>query len=76
MDTIAIAQRFELSKRQTQVAEHIARGLTNLEIADALGITEKGVKFHATRIYRACSVKGRAEFKALVTELTPCQSSA
>lgn len=41
----------ELTARETQVLDHLARGLTNTEIARALGITEKTVRNHVTHVF-------------------------
>jgi DNA-binding NarL/FixJ family response regulator len=56
------------TKKELEVATGIVSGLTNLEIAQKLAITEKGVKFHVTRIYAKSQVKNRAQF--IVKNLT------
>lgn len=60
------ATRFKVTPRQSEVAELICKERSTLEIANALGISEKGVKYHATIIYKAARVKGRKELKDLV----------
>jgi DNA-binding NarL/FixJ family response regulator len=43
-------ERFHLTKREQEVSEHLAKGLTNKEIASSLGITEPIVKAHIRNI--------------------------
>ena len=49
-----------LSERELSVLRHIARGLTDQEIAGAVGISEFTVKTHVRRIYRKLAAKNRA----------------
>jgi DNA-binding CsgD family transcriptional regulator len=49
----------QLTAREHQVLEMIARGLTNVEIATRLGITVHAVKFHLNGIYRKLGVSNR-----------------
>ena len=53
--------RFELTERQRDVLERIARGQTNRQIADALGITLDGAKFHVSEILAKLEVSTREE---------------
>ena len=48
-----------LSPREREVAEHIAAGKANKEIAAACGITERTVKAHLTNIYGKLELKDR-----------------
>ena len=50
-----------LTDREREVAECVAQGLSNKAIADRLGITEQGVKFHRTNIYRKLGVHSAVE---------------
>lgn len=50
-----------LSHREFEVLELIARGRKNLEIALALGIEERTVRFHAENILDKLSVNNRTE---------------
>jgi len=43
-------ERFQLTDREQTVVEHLAKGWTNKEIANALGITEQTVKEHIKHI--------------------------
>ncbi len=48
-----------LSPREIQVLELVARGLANKQIGRALGITERTVKAHLGRVFRALGVADR-----------------
>lgn len=50
-----------LTDREREVAECVAKGLTNKAIADQFGISEQGVKFHRTNIYRKLGVHSAVE---------------
>jgi len=58
----------DLSKRQAQVAELVAKGLHNSEIAARLGITVGTVKIHIHNIYNKQNLDRRAQ---LIIGLTP-----
>ena len=51
----------ELTDREREVLEVIARGLSNDEIAEALYISPKTVRNHITRIFRKLDVERRAQ---------------
>ena len=53
--------RRDLSPRERQICEHIAQGKRNKEIAEALGISEQTVKYHASAVYRKLGMNGSAE---------------
>ncbi len=48
-----------LTQRQVEVLRHLARGRSVREVADALGLTEKGVESHKYRIGNRLGVRGR-----------------
>ena len=48
-----------LSKREAQVLEHLARGLTNKEIADRLAIAPKTVDNHVQHLYTKIGANSR-----------------
>ena len=50
-----------LSRRESEVAELVSRGLRNKDVANALFITEKTVKFHLTKIYKKIAIRSRAQ---------------
>jgi len=51
----------DLSLRENEVLDHLARGLSNKQIAYKLGISEHTVKFHISAIYSKLGVNNRAE---------------
>lgn len=48
-----------LTRREQQIAEHVARGLTNREIAVECGISTETVKRHLASIYDKLATRGR-----------------
>jgi DNA-binding CsgD family transcriptional regulator len=50
-----------LSRREREVLEMTALGLTNGQIAGRLGVTVHAVKFHLASIYRKLGVANRTE---------------
>lgn len=55
-----------LSQRERQVAEAVARGATNKEIARTMGITERTVKAHLTAAYEKLGVRDRMQLSLLI----------
>jgi DNA-binding CsgD family transcriptional regulator len=53
--------KFDLSPRQREVLDLIARGRTNPEIADALGVSLDGAKYHVREILAKLDVESREE---------------
>jgi len=53
-----------LSGREQEIVHLIVGGLSNLEAANRLGITEATVKAHLTRIFRKLALRGRAQLAA------------
>lgn len=51
----------ELSSREKEVADLVAKGLSNEEVAQRLFVTEKTIKFHLTSIYEKLGVRSRAQ---------------
>jgi DNA-binding NarL/FixJ family response regulator len=64
------ATREQLSQREAEVMDHIARGLSNSDVARMLGLSEKTVKNHINRIFAKLQVTTRA--KAIVLWLGGC----
>jgi DNA-binding CsgD family transcriptional regulator len=56
-----LAERYDLSRREAQVALCCAQGLTNAQIGERLYISEQTVKFHLRHIFVKYGVKRRAE---------------
>lgn len=61
-------QSADLSPRETEVLGLVGRGLTNLQLADTLFISEGTVKNHVSRIYEKLSLRTRAEAVAWAWE--------
>jgi DNA-binding NarL/FixJ family response regulator len=59
-----LAFRERLSGREQETVQLIVGGLSNLEAANRLGITEATVKAHLTRIFQKLAVRGRAQLTA------------
>jgi DNA-binding CsgD family transcriptional regulator len=62
------AHRFELTHRQQQVIELLAHGKTNFEIAQELGISLEGAKYHVREMLNRLGVDSREEAVALWNE--------
>jgi DNA-binding NarL/FixJ family response regulator len=60
----------DLTKREEQILDRVAHGLTNKEIAKALQISEKTVKHYMTNIMQKLQVRNRVE-AALVFRKRP-----
>ena len=59
-----LAFRERLSGREQEIVQLIVGGLSNLEAANRLGITEATVKAHLTRIFQKLALRGRAQLMA------------
>lgn len=57
----ALAHQPRLSPREREVLALIAEGQSNKEIASALGVTERTVKFHVTSIFNKLGAENRAQ---------------
>jgi DNA-binding NarL/FixJ family response regulator len=53
--------RVELTPREREVLEFLARGLSNSDIAVAIGRTDETVKIHLKRIFSKLNAAGRTE---------------
>ena len=63
------AGRWNLTARQAEVLELVARGATNAEVADALGIKERTVEFHLSALFDKAGVDNRATLIARLLAL-------
>src|SRR5438067_636931 len=59
--------RLELSEREREVLELVAKGLSNREIANVLGRSEETIKVHLKNIFDKLGVQDRTE--AVMTAL-------
>ncbi|MBD7995096.1 AAA family ATPase [Arthrobacter sp. Sa2CUA1] len=58
----ALSERhFQLTAQERAVAELVAGGATNKEVARALFLAEKTVQYHLTRLYRKMGIRSRSE---------------
>lgn len=55
-----------LSTRQREVAELVAKGHSNKEVGDLLGLSSRTVEVHLTRIFREFEVRTRSELLARI----------
>ncbi len=55
-----------LTKAERRVAESVAAGRTNREVADHLFVSVKTVDFHLQGIYRKLAVRSRTELAVLM----------
>jgi DNA-binding CsgD family transcriptional regulator len=56
-----LAERYDLSRRESQVALCCVQGMTNAQIGEQLYICEQTVKFHLRHVFVKYGVKRRAE---------------
>ena len=59
----------DLTPRELDVLEHIARGLDNTQIAAHLGLSEKTVRNHITRVFDKVGVENRSKAIVLARNL-------
>jgi DNA-binding NarL/FixJ family response regulator len=58
-----------LTERETEIIPLMGEGLSNKEIANKLGVTEKTVKFHASNLFAKLGVHDRSSAVELVHSL-------
>lgn len=63
-----------LTQREAQIAQLVALGHSNPEIAETLDLAEKTVKFHLTNAYRKLGVKTRAQLAITLVAAKPLDS--
>ncbi len=62
----AASQLGELSEREREILDLVAGGLSNKEVGQHLGVTEKTVKHHMTNILQKLHVRNRVAAAMLV----------
>jgi DNA-binding NarL/FixJ family response regulator len=60
-DLVAPARRPEVSKRELSVLSYVAAGQSNKQIANLLGISQKTVRNHLSRIFHKLRASNRTE---------------
>lgn len=65
----------ELTERERDVARYISVGASNLEISNALVVTERTVKAHLTSLFRKLGVKNRVELALLLNKVRDSSDS-
>ena len=65
---VALARAPRLSPREREVLRLLAEGKSNKEIAAALRITERTVKFHVTSLFNKLGAENRTQAVALARE--------
>jgi DNA-binding NarL/FixJ family response regulator len=63
---LPVNDKSALTDRENQIAALVARGLTNGDIADQLGLVEGTVKIHVGNIFRKLGISNRAELTGFV----------
>ncbi|MBT8766489.1 response regulator [Metapseudomonas boanensis] len=53
--------RIELTHREEQIIREVAQGLTNREVANKLGLSEKTVKYYMTNVMQKLHARNRVE---------------
>ncbi len=67
---LAVPTTVTLTERQRQVVQLIARGYSNVEIAERLGISPRTVKAHSDALRTKLQVSRRRQIPAAFRELT------
>ena len=65
---MAETQRITVTVNGTRYEREVARGLSTRDIARALAITERTVKFHITSIFNKLGADNRAQAVALAVQ--------
>lgn len=67
-DLVKAEESSKLTKRQREILKYLTKGLSNLDIAHILKISEDGVKFHLRSIFSKLNVANRAEAATYAVE--------
>jgi len=60
---------YGLTQRQMQVLTHLAAGLSNKEIAEAIHLAEGTIKIHVAAVYQTLRVNNRMEAVRMAEKL-------
>ncbi|HEX2910945.1 MAG TPA: helix-turn-helix transcriptional regulator [Chloroflexia bacterium] len=61
----------ELSEREKQVAELVAQGLSNREIAERLGLSKRTVDNHLYKLLSKLGARSRNEIREVISQAAP-----
>lgn len=67
--TTEVVKREDLTERQLEVLEMVAKGATYKEVGDVVGLTERTVKYHMGRIIEQLHLQNRAQVIAYATRM-------
>jgi DNA-binding CsgD family transcriptional regulator len=70
-----LVERFGLTPREADVAELLARGCSNLQVAESLAISPFTARRHTERVLMKLSARSRAEVSAVLLGLAPRSGS-
>jgi DNA-binding CsgD family transcriptional regulator len=56
---------------EAKVTQLVVQGLSNKEVANIIGVSEKTIKFHLTKTYRKFNIKSRTELMSRFLVLSP-----
>ncbi|UVO51673.1 response regulator transcription factor [Sphingomonas sp. SUN019] len=65
-----LAEGLTLTSRQRQVLQNLQRGMTNRDIANGLGISERAVKGHVQELMRRMGATNRTQIVAMLAGMT------
>jgi DNA-binding NarL/FixJ family response regulator len=68
LDDAALRERFALTRREIQVARLLAEGLSNVEVAERMGVSFFTARNHVERLLRKLGVSNRARVGALLRD--------
>lgn len=63
------SQKVQLTERQLKILEMVSKGITYKEVGDALGLTERTVKYHMGRIIELLHLENRAQVIAYAARI-------
>ncbi|SHJ28587.1 response regulator transcription factor [Lutispora thermophila] len=62
-------QVIQLTERQLEILEMVSKGITYKEVGDALGLTERTVKYHMGRVIELLHLENRAQVIAYAARI-------
>lgn len=63
------SQKVQLTERQLKILEMVSKGITYKEVGDALGLTERTVKYHMGRIIELLHLENKAQVIAYAARI-------